>query len=203
MFSHVCLVHISSISSEIAQDILAIIDEFMHYASDYVKVIISDGETCNTLLRKVVHGVGRILPEHKKRLSKLKFFSLVRHHQIAGVEALPRFPMQMCCIRDRTLFVMGATAHCLKNSSAQAMASHRVLMFGKFFCDASPCLRHALPVPAFARKDPMSDRLNALLCSPLFMISQKVLFGNLWEDVWHYLEMFFYRMVSFQYVLVK
>ena len=68
------------------------------------------------------------------------------------------------------LYTLSGPAHALKNACGQASSPIRFLFFGDLWADAACMLPHGLPVPAFTRKDEMSDRASALLCNPFYLV---------------------------------
>ena len=145
------------------------LDAFMMRAFQFVKVFVFDGESCNNVLRHVIHGTAdaRTL----RRVRSTQFFSQLNHASIQGFEALPRVPMKHCTTdAGRSLYALCGAAHAMKNACGQLMSSGRVLFFGHYYADASGALALGLPLPVFVRKDAMSDRLSSLLCNPLFLL---------------------------------
>ena len=129
------------------------LDAFMVRAFPFVKLFVFDGESCNSVLRHVIHGTAD--SSTRRKLLSTQFFSQLNHASIPGFEALPRVPMKHCTTdAGRSLYALCGA----------------VLFFGHYFADASGGLALGLPLPAFARKDAMSDRLSALLCNPLFLL---------------------------------
>ena len=157
-------------------EVVRIMDAFLHQVGDYFKVLLFDGEGCNTLIRKIVHGVAP--PEVMIRLDQTFFFKELSHTEIPGLSQLPRCPIRMCLIKDDPFFALTAPQHASKNASAQMMSEIRVLFCGRYAVDATGTLQANMPAPAFSRKDPMSDRLNSLLCNPMFMLREQDTKGN-------------------------
>eukprot|EP00435_Cladocopium_sp_Y103_P041609 s486_g11.t1 len=155
--------------SSFSQEVFRMVDHFMQQAASYVKVFIFDGEGCNGVLRQVVHGTASATL--KRRVLNTDFFSQLRHVEVQGFECLPRNPLMHCLTgTGRALYALCAPAHAMKNAAGQVMSSGRVLFYGEHYADASGALSNGLPMPAFSRKDAMSDRLCALLCNPMFVI---------------------------------
>lgn len=144
---------------------------FSHEPGELVKIVIVDGEGCNGLMKRAIFG--QISSAFRKRLDGLQWFSRLKHVSLAGVEDWPRCPIKACKLDDQWIYAMPATAHSQKNSCGQLQSNIRVLYFGNFFADVSGALANSLPVPAFVRRDTMSDRLAALLCNPLFMVCDR------------------------------
>eukprot|EP00435_Cladocopium_sp_Y103_P024467 s2243_g6.t1 len=144
------------------------LDAFMVRASPFVKMFVFDGESCNNVLRNAIHGT--LDATLRRKLLSTEFFSQLNHAGIPGFEALPRLPIKHCTTDSgRSLYALCGAAHAMKNACGQLMSSGRVLFFGRHYADAAGALAHGLPLPAFGRKDAMSDRLCALLCNPLFL----------------------------------
>ena len=145
------------------------LDAFMVHAFPFVKLFVFDGESCNSVLRNVIRGTADA--SLRRKLYSTQFFSRLNHASIPGFEALPRVPMKHCTTDSgRSLYALCGSAHAMKNACGQLMSSGRVLFFGHYYADASGGLPMGLPLPAFVRKDAMSDRLSALLCNPLFLL---------------------------------
>ena len=137
---------------------LRLIDAFMDRASDYVTALIFDGETCHQLIKQCVHGnLDRV---SRLKLAELVYFKDVQYSEIPGTDLLPRCPMKICKVKGQPLF-----------AASQLMSATKVLYYGNFAADPTPMLEHDLPLPAYVRKDAMSDRLTSLLSNPFFMIS--------------------------------
>lgn len=157
-------------------------DEFMFVSSDFVRVIICDGESCNNILKDAVFG--RLGPAHRRRLLQTKFFQHLTHRAIPGLSILPHVPYQMCFFKDEPIYCLSGVAHAVKNSAGQTMSETKVLFYGKHFVDSTGALQFSLPVPAYCRKDAMSDRLTSLLSNPYFLIRASepcCRFGLVWE----------------------
>ena len=60
--------------------------------------------------------------------------------------------------------------HASKNSGGQARSSLRTVHLGRFWVDLSGSLLCGMPGSAFARDDPQSDSLQALLANPFFYV---------------------------------
>ena len=148
---------------------LRLIDAFMDRASDYVTALIFDGETCHQLIKQCVHGnLDRV---SRLKLAELVYFKDVQYSEIPGTDLLPRCPMKICKVKGQPLFAITGPAHSVKNAASQLMSATKVLYYGNFAADPTPMLEHDLPLPAYVRKDAMSDRLTSLLSNPFFMIS--------------------------------
>lgn len=140
------------------------IDEFMHYAAERVRIFVCDSEACNLLVKSAIHGdFDRSV---LRKLSETRFFSKLKYKEVPGMEILPNFGIRSCLLDDDPLYCMPGPAHATKNSAAQMMSSTKVLYFGSHFADASGTLTKGMALPAFTRRDPMSDRLCSLLSNP-------------------------------------
>lgn len=128
--------------------------------------LIMDGEGCNQMIRRIIHG--DMDPDLRRRVQNLRFFSRLRFQPLAL--DWPRVPMQLCTIDQEPLFAIVGPAHTMKNSAGQLQSHVRSIFCGDYFADLSGSLPHGIPWPAFQRKDPMSDRLCSLLCSPQYLI---------------------------------
>ena len=71
------------------------------------------------------------------------------------------------------IFALCGPAHAMKNATGGLMSSCKVLYYGSLYADPAGALQNGLPVPAFVRKDSMSDRLAALLCNPMFLLQDQ------------------------------
>lgn len=61
--------------------------------------------------------------------------------------------------------------HAVKNSGGQAQSSIRTIYLGQSFVDlAGACVAGGMPASAFARDDPQSDAIQALLSNPWFYV---------------------------------
>lgn len=147
---------------------MKIIDSFLATAIPYVQVIIMDAEGCNQLLKRILHG--RLDSQLRRRIPQTKVLSSVQYSDLEGLESLPRVPIKICTVEGHLLFGMPGMAHALKNSGGQLMSEVRVLTFGVHVADAVGGIECGLPQTAYQRKDPMSDRLSALLANPLFLV---------------------------------
>lgn len=148
------------------------LDAFMDVAGSYVRLLVFDGESCNGILKSAIHGNMDL--HHRRRLQDTRFFHKVRHGEIPGLESLPRVPMKIAKLDGvDAVYAMPGPAHATKNALAQACSEGKVLFYGKYPCDASGTLEFNVPIPAFCRKDAMSDRLCSLLSCPLFLAQTK------------------------------
>lgn len=145
------------------------LDELLHYAHDYVRVLLFDGGACNQVLRSIIHG--QMDNSFRRKVVDLKYFSKLSYSECPGMQDLPRFPMKTCFV-DKTeqIFALQGPSHALKNGASQVCSESKVVFFGHFMCDFSGALQNDLPLPAYSRKDAMSDRLCSLLSHPLFLI---------------------------------
>ena len=145
------------------------VDTFLsHPTGDLCKVLVMDGEGCNMLVRKALHG--SLTAKEKRNLASMKWFSKLEHMPLQGLESWPRMPIQAAKIDGQFVYAVPGVAHAQKNANGQLQSEIRVLFFGSYFADASGTLAHSMPLPAFLRSDPMSDRLSSLLNCPLYMI---------------------------------
>ncbi|CAK9074248.1 unnamed protein product, partial [Durusdinium trenchii] len=154
-------------------EIVRMMDELLHRCQDYVRVFLFDGEACNQLLKSIIFG--QLDAHHRRSVMDLKFFSKLTFGECPGLSVLPRCPIKSCFFDQDQIFAMQGPSHALKNTAAQICAEGKVVFFGKFMTDCSGMLANDLPLPAFNRKDGMSDRLTALLSSPMYLIPNEVL----------------------------
>lgn len=156
-------------------------DELMAHAHDRVRVFLFDGEAANQVVRSVVHG--ELDAIFRRKIKDFKFFSRLTWQECPCAQELPRFPIKLCQVdRAEYIHAMPGSAHALKNSAAQICSPRKVVFFGSFMTDCSGGLAFDLPLPAFSRRDPMSDRLCSLLSNPMFLAEDRaglVLFGYL------------------------
>ena len=164
-----------------AEEILLMLDAFMQHASEYVRIFICDSEACNLMLKALIHGT--VESSMKRKIAETRFFSRIRYCEVPGLSDLPSFPMRLCQFDGDFLYCMPGAAHAAKNSCAQLMAPHKLLHFGAYFADASGTLLNDMPLPAFCRRDPMSDRLASLLACPFYMVGR----GEPWCMCYHML----------------
>jgi hypothetical protein len=153
----------------VAKEVFRMLDAFADRASEYCKLFICDGEACNSILKSAI--CGQLSPELKRKMFQTKFFSRLRHVPIQGLEELPHFPIRSCFLDDGDpIFCMPGSAHAVKNAAGQVCSETKVPYFGRHFCDATGALEFSLPIPAYVRKDGMSDRLSSLLANPFFLM---------------------------------
>ena len=114
------------------------------------------------------HAPSSLSEEDRRELSHMPFLRELRHVELPSC-ALPRIPARLCMRDGHPFYCMPGPMHVLKNVGAQAASACRILYYGKYFTDTSGLLRNGLPVPAYTRHDPMSDRLAALMASPFFL----------------------------------
>lgn len=60
--------------------------------------------------------------------------------------------------------------HANKNSGGQLTSCLRTAFYGSFFCDIGSCAAHGMPPMAFGMHSPMSDKLQALLSNPYYLV---------------------------------
>ena len=135
----------------VSEEVFRIIDCVLNYAAEHVRMIICDGEGCNSLIKNVIQGC--LAPEHRRRLHTLPFLSNVSYRDVEGLGELPRGCPKLCLVNGRLLYGLPAAAHACKNASAQLLAEGKVLYFGKYWADPTGALEYSLPVPAYSRKD--------------------------------------------------
>ena len=133
-----------------------------------MKLFLFDGEACNQVVRSAIYGDAS--PQNRRKIFDTKYFSRIQHKKIKGLETLPRFPLLAAYYDDKPVYAMPGPAHACKNSAAQLSSPGKLLFFGSHAADSSGCLEAGLPLPAFSRKDPMSDRLCSLLSNPMYLI---------------------------------
>lgn len=151
------------------------LDEFAHRVSDFCQIFISDNESCNQILKAAIWG--ELSPELKRKMFDTKWFCKLKHSNIQGLEILPHMPLRLCTVNEEPIFAMTGPAHSEKNAFTQIAVDCRTVHCGRHFVDATGCLEHQLPIPAYVRKDPQSDRLCSLLASPFFMVPSDTWFG--------------------------
>lgn len=145
------------------------VDAFLeHDVGSLCRVLVSDGEGCNLMIRRAI--LGQLNAAEMKRVERLNWFSRLKHAQVPGVDGWPRFPIKLCTIGNENVYFLSGPAHSIKNSCGQAASSIRVLYCGSYFVDGAGMLENHVPLPAYARVDPMSDRLSALFNCPMFLI---------------------------------
>ena len=168
-----------------------------------IRLVVFDGEQgAQSHLRQVLHGAAHVwqcmvscaasvsgcccvqvlmtgafpanLPEDERReMSHLPFLRDLRYDEFPDC-CLPRIPAKRCWLGHEPFFCLPGPLHALKNVAGQASSANRVLYYGRYFADSWGLLQHGLPVPAFCRSDPMSDRL-----SPFFLPRTLVSWANL------------------------
>ena len=164
-----------------AQEIFRIIDVFMDSSvGSLVKVMVMDGEGCNTLIRQAMFGQLK-----DPRLDTLAWFSKLKHHTIQATQDLPRFPAKAASWGDEHVYLMPGIAHSLKNANGQLTSELHILYFGRFWADAAPTLANNMPLPAYGRLDPMSDRLAAVLMCPQFLIADPEPWLHVFNETFH------------------
>lgn len=146
------------------------LDAVLAHGKDYVRLIVCDGQGCHGLLRNAIWG--NLDPAFRRKIMDTSWFSLLRHKELPGLEDIPNFPFKLCMLGDNPVYCLAGPAHAAKNAAGQALSPAKVLYYGVHFCDPAATLQNSMPVPAYCRKDPMSDRLCSLLSSPWFLISQ-------------------------------
>ena len=60
--------------------------------------------------------------------------------------------------------------HASKNSGGQLTTSLRTLWYGSFWVDMQATLSHGMPPVAFGRLSEMSDRMQAILQNPFYLV---------------------------------
>lgn len=134
---------------------------------DLCSCLIMDGEGCNQMVLKIIHG--DIDSDMQIKVEKLGFFRKVRHAPIPL--DWPRLPIKLCLVDGDPFFGLVGPADTMKNAAGQLQSPIRILYYGEYFADCAGMLQHGVPWPAFQRRDAMSDRLCSLLASPQFLIS--------------------------------
>ena len=142
------------------------VGQILAEAAPLLRMLTLDGEGCHQLILKSVFG--NLSEAERGIASETPFFRDLRHRPLPS-SCLPRVPMMCCLHRDEEIFAMPGVLHVIKNASSQACSPGKVLFFGRYICDAVGLLGAGVPVPAYTRRDPMSDRHNALLNNPFFL----------------------------------
>jgi hypothetical protein len=62
------------------------------------------------------------------------------------------------------------SGHADKNSNGQMVSPIKTIWLGSYWIDHSGSRKYGLPPAAYSRADAMSDRLNALLNNPWFLV---------------------------------
>lgn len=145
------------------------VDEVMHQARGHITMVVCDSESCNHMVLQAIHG--SLDAKLRRKIMDTKWFSQLTHRKIPGMDVLPRCPMMLAFDEDRAVYAPGGVAHAVKNSSSQVLTEHKLLYFGVYAADPSGSLQYGMPLPAFCKRDSMSDRLTALLSCPIFYIS--------------------------------
>lgn len=156
---------------------------------DLCRVLVFDSEGCNIMIRKAL--CGTLEGNQMQKLRSLGFFGSLEFEPVKGLEHWPHLPIKICKVRGEPVFALAGPAHSTKNAAGQLVSPSKVLYFGRFFSDAAGTLQYSMPVPAFMRKDAMSDRLCSLLSSPLFLVEFEVpwhlQYTNMWQQINFYL----------------
>lgn len=66
---------------------------------------------------------------------------------------------------------MKTSGHSNKNSGGQMTSYIRTLYYGPFFADLTQARSNGLPPAVLSREEPMSDKAQALLSNPYFLVS--------------------------------
>lgn len=149
---------------------MKILDHFLSQPTgDLVKVFVMDGEGCNSYIRKAVFG-----ELDRKQLDGLNWFSKLQFHELKAMADWPRYPIKAATMEGQYVYALGGVAHATKNAAGQMQSELRVIYCGDFFVDVAGTLQNNMPLPAFSRLDPMSDKLTALLNNPLFYVDQDI-----------------------------
>ncbi|CAK9028794.1 Uncharacterized protein SCF082_LOCUS18513, partial [Durusdinium trenchii] len=150
-----------------AKAVLRIVDAFMIQAHHFVRALVFDGATQHQALRRICYGN---LTEQDKQLLQdpaLRFFSRLAHTPLPEHD-LPRLPIRVPSFEGEPFFCLGGPCHATKNTGGQVTSPCRTVHMGRYWVDMSGALLLGLPGTAYTRKDPQSDALHALLCSPWF-----------------------------------
>lgn len=155
------------------KEILRIVDHFMQSPmGELCRLLVFDSEGCNIMIRKAF--CGTLEPLQMQKVRSLPFFGQLEFENLKGLEDWPHLPMKLCKVRGEYVFALAGPAHSTKNAAGQLVSTSKVLYFGRFFSDAAGTLQNSMPLPAFMRRDAMSDRLCSLLSSPLFLVDFEV-----------------------------
>lgn len=151
-------------------EVFRIIDLVLSYVSEHVRVVICDGEGCNNHIKQVIQGT--LPPDLRRKMHGFQLLKNVCYKEIEALSSVPGLRPKLCYIHGNLMYGLPAPAHSAKNSSAQLLSESKLLYYGMYFADPTGCLEYNMPVPAYTRKDAMSDRLNSLLTCPLFMLPE-------------------------------
>ena len=174
------LAWLNDVDTDSSWEIVRLVDRVMSMAiGDLVTCLIMDGEGCNTLILRILHN--DIDANLQRKVQSLQWFSRLRFQPLRL--EWPRVPMQLCTIDQEPLFGIVGPAHSMKNAAGQLQSHIRTLYYGDHFADLSGALPGGIPWPAYQRRDPMSDRLCSLLCSPQFLVAPIVTWINNEENI--------------------
>ena len=123
--------------------------------------------SCWTILKCIIHG--QVDGSLRRKLAETVFFKDVKHEKVPGLEGI-RFPLRICKVKGRVLYLLPGPAHAVKNAAAQVASESKVLYFGQHMADPTGAVTNGMPIPAYGRKDAMSDRLCSLFSNPLFLL---------------------------------
>lgn len=62
----------------------------------------------------------------------------------------------------------------MKNASGQALSHIRTLRYGNYFCDFTQARQFGLPPNVLGRENAQSDKAQAVLMNPFFLVSEAV-----------------------------
>lgn len=144
------------------------VDLVLREVYEHCAIVIFDGESCNQGIKAAIHGT--LDGASRRALEGTSFFEHLQHTQVKGLEDLPHLPIQACTFDGSYIFALPGPAHACKNSAGQVMSECKLLHFGSYAADCAGALSLDMPIPAFCRKDPMSDRLCSLLSNPFFLV---------------------------------
>ncbi|CAK9013633.1 unnamed protein product [Durusdinium trenchii] len=159
-------------------EMLHIVSRLLGSGAHLVKGITFDAHMSHAYFKEALFGYFETAKKEELPLSELPFFCEVEYIPLPS-HALPRLPMNLCRYKGEFIWPLPGSCHAAKCAAGQLNSPLRCLMFGRFVADSSHARSYGLPPAAYARSEPMSDWLHAMLYNPYYTVrSPDILTGE-------------------------
>ncbi|CAK9000478.1 unnamed protein product [Durusdinium trenchii] len=112
-----------------------------------------------------------LFAEHKDRRGEAKaLLQTSTPLQIKCIAAQVTLPLQLCMRNEDSAYAMSGPLRCSENSGGQLNSPLRTMYCGRFFMDSTITKEYGMPPAVYSRMGPMSDKAQAVLMNPYFLI---------------------------------
>lgn len=156
-----------SFSFGLPEDMLQVVGKLLQGARWLIRGITFDGHLANTFFREALRGHFHALKEEDLRT--VPFFNEVRYQDMP-LHPLPRLPMRICTFQNEPVWGISGCCHAAKNTGGQIVSPIRSIFMGCYVVDTTHMLKLGLPPASYMRHCAMSDKLQATMNNPFFLV---------------------------------